>query len=88
MGPARTKWWLEEHWPYGLNVDMIGISLYHGWNNDDYAGFQSLGDYVKYITTAYNIGFIVMETAQLFTSGGSDNHVDILEYKYDSTWIS
>ena len=78
MGPARTKWWLEEHWPYGLNFDMIGISLYHGWNDDDYAGFESLGDYVKYITTTYNIGFIVMETAQLFTSGGNDNHVDIL----------
>ena len=26
MGPTRTKWWLEEHSPYGLNFDMIGIS--------------------------------------------------------------
>lgn len=78
MGPARTKWWLEEHWPYGLNFDMIGISLYHGWNDDDYAGFESLGNYVKYLTSNYNIDFIVMETAQLYTSGGSDNHVDIL----------
>jgi arabinogalactan endo-1,4-beta-galactosidase len=78
MGPSRTKWWLEEHWPYGLNFDMIGISLYHGWNNNDYAGFESLGEYVDYITSTYNIDFIVMETAQLYTSGGSDGHVDIL----------
>jgi len=26
-------------WP---DFDMIGISLYHGWNKDDYAGFNSL----------------------------------------------
>jgi arabinogalactan endo-1,4-beta-galactosidase len=77
-GPATTKWWLEEHWPYGLDLDMIGISLYHGWNFDDYAGYSSLGDYVSAITNTYGIEFIVMETAQMFTEGGSDSHVDIL----------
>jgi arabinogalactan endo-1,4-beta-galactosidase len=78
MGPARTKWWLEEHSPYGLDFDMIGISLYHGWNNDDFAGFNTLGEYVSYIIDTYKIDFIIMETAQLFTSGGNDSHVDIL----------
>jgi arabinogalactan endo-1,4-beta-galactosidase len=78
MGPSRTKWWLETHSPYGLDFDMIGISLYYGWNENDYAGYNSLGDYVAAIIKTYKVEFIVMETAQLFTVGGSDNHVDIL----------
>ena len=78
MGPSRTNWWLETHFPYGPDFDMIGISLYHGWNNNDYAGFSSLGDFVAAIIHTYHIEFIVMETAQLFTSGGNDDHVDIL----------
>ena len=78
MGPSVTKWWLETHSTYGLDFDMIGISLYHGWNNNDYGGYSSLGDYVAGIIDAYGIEFIVMETAQLFTEGGNDNHVDIL----------
>ncbi len=78
MGPSVTKWWLETHSTYGLDFDMIGISLYHGWNNNDYGGYSSLGDYVAGIISTYGIEFIVMETAQLFTEGGNDNHVDIL----------
>ncbi len=78
MGPSNTKWWLEEHTPYGLDYDIIGISLYHGWNEDDYAGFSSLGDYVAYIVSKYQVELLVMETAQLFRDGGNDNHVDIL----------
>ena len=78
MGPSRTKWWLEEHSPHSLDFDMIGITLYPGWNKGDYAGFTTLGDYVSYIIDTYQIEFLVMETAQLFTSGGNDNHVDIL----------
>jgi hypothetical protein len=77
-GPSQTKWWLEEHTPYGLEFDIIGISLYHGWNEGDYAGFNSLGDYVDFIVQKYHVGFLVMETAQLFRTGGNDNHVDIL----------
>lgn len=77
-GPSTTKWWLETHWRYGLDLDMIGISLYHGWNNGDYAGYSNLGEFVAGITGTYGIELIVMETAQLFTEGGSDNHVDIL----------
>jgi len=77
-GPTVTKWWLEEHWPYGPDLDMIGISLYYGWNFDDYAGYNSLGEYVEAIIDQYGIEFIVMETAQLFREGGNDSHVDIL----------
>jgi arabinogalactan endo-1,4-beta-galactosidase len=77
-GPATTKWWLEEHTPYGLDYDIIGISLYHAWNKGDFAGFASLGEYVDYIINEYKVDFLVMETAQLFKTGGNDNHVDIL----------
>jgi len=77
-GPSTTKWWLETHWPYGPDLDMMGISLYHGWNMGDYAGYATLGDYVSAIIDTYEIEFLVMETAQLFTSGGNDTHVDIL----------
>jgi len=78
MGPERTEWWLKEHSPYNLDVDMIGISLYHGWNNNNYGSYTSLGKFVAGITSAYQVEFIVMETAQLFTTGGNDKHVDIL----------
>jgi len=78
LGPAATKWWLATHWPYGPDLDIISISLYHGWNDNDYGGYPSLGDYVAGIIGTYGIEFLVMETAQLFTDGGSDAHVDIL----------
>lgn len=78
MDPGKTKWWLEEHTPYGLDFDIIGISLYHAWNEDGYAGFSSLGAYVDFIVNKYKVEFLVMETAQLFRTGGNDNHVDIL----------
>lgn len=77
-GPATTRWWLETHWPYEPDMDMMGISLYHGWNKGDYGGYASLGEYVSAIIETYGIEFLVMETAQLFTSGGNDSHVDIL----------
>ncbi len=77
-GPSVTQWWLEAHWPYGPDLDMIGISLYHGWNDDDYAGYPTLGDYVTGIIETYGIEFLVMETAQLFTEEGNDVHVDLL----------
>ena len=77
-GPSTTKWWLEEHSPLGLNYDIIGISLYPGWNNGDWAGFSNLGAYVAYITNQYKVDFLVMETAQMFRTGGNDDHVDIL----------
>lgn len=77
-GPATTRWWLETHWSYGPDMDMMGISLYHGWNKGDFGGYETLGDYVSAIIETYGIEFLVMETAQLFTSGGNDSHVDIL----------
>jgi len=33
---------------------------------------------VGYVKTTYNKEFLIMETAQLFRSGGNDAHVDIL----------
>jgi len=80
-GPSTCKWWFEEHTPYGPDYDMIGISLYYGWTEDDYAGFSSLGDYTDYMVKKYGVEFLVMETAQLFRTGGNDNHVDILGVK-------
>jgi len=78
MGPSVTRWWLEEHTPYELDYDIIGISLYHAWNDNDYAGYASLGDFVRGMINIYGTGFLIMETAQLFRTGGNDNHVDIL----------
>lgn len=77
-GPSTSKWWFEEHTPYGPDYDMIGISLYYGWTEDDYAGFSSLGEFTAYMVNKYSTEFLILETAQLFRTGGNDNHVDIL----------
>jgi arabinogalactan endo-1,4-beta-galactosidase len=76
--PATTKWWLETHWPYSPDFDIMGLSIYYGWYNGDYAGFSSLGDYIEGMRLEYGIDMMIMETAQLFREGGNDNHVDIL----------
>jgi len=76
--PSSIKWWLETHTKYDPDFDIMGISLYHAWNNNNYAGYESLGDFINGMIYTYDIDLLVIETAQLFRTGGNDNHVDIL----------
>lgn len=78
MDPVKIEWWLKDHYPLGLNFDMMGISHYHAWTNNNFGTYSSLGKFVAGIKSKYNIKVIVMETAQLYTSEGSDDHVNIL----------
>lgn len=73
---AFLKTWMKTHLRNGLDFDVMAISHYHDWH--------SLGDFsswlaaVSFVKNTYNKEFLIMETAQLFTEGGSDNHVNIL----------
>jgi arabinogalactan endo-1,4-beta-galactosidase len=78
MDPVKIEWWLKEHSTLGLNFDMMGISHYHAWTKNNYGSYASIGAFVAGIKSKYNIEVFVMETAQLYRSGGNDNHVDIL----------
>lgn len=76
FGASNLKWWLNEHMPYGLDFDIMALSHYHGWHT--LVDFSSWTDVVKWVKNTYNKEFLIMETAQLFTSGGNDSHIDIL----------
>jgi arabinogalactan endo-1,4-beta-galactosidase len=78
MDPTKAEWWLGAHQAYGPDFDILGISHYYSWTNNNFGSYSSLAQYIKGITTKYGCGFLILETAQLFTSGGSDDHANIL----------
>jgi arabinogalactan endo-1,4-beta-galactosidase len=73
---ASLKFWLKSHVRNGLDFDIMAISHYHAWHS--LGDFKSWTDVVGYVKTTYQKDFLVMETAQLFRTGGNDAHVDIL----------
>lgn len=73
---SNLEWWLGQHVPLGLDFDILGLSHYHGWHS--LGNFNSWTAVVNYVKNTYNKDFLMLETAQLFTANGYDNHVDIL----------
>lgn len=76
-GVNTLKWWMETHMPFNLDFDIMGLSHYHEWTPtfNDFSSWEDIGTWLK---INYNVKFMIMETGQLFTSGGNDGHVDIL----------
>jgi arabinogalactan endo-1,4-beta-galactosidase len=70
------KTWLKTHVRNGLDFDIMALSHYHAWHS--LGDFTSWTDVVAYVKGTYNKDFLIMETAQLFTNGGNDAHVNIL----------
>jgi arabinogalactan endo-1,4-beta-galactosidase len=76
--PATTKWWLDATKAYTRDFDIMGLSCYQEWYKGDYAGYNSLKDYISGMSSITGKKFMIMETSQLYTSGNFDNHVNIL----------
>jgi arabinogalactan endo-1,4-beta-galactosidase len=76
FGASNLTWWMNTHVPLGLDFDIMGLSHYHAWHN--LGNFSSWTDVVEWVQTNYQKDFMILETAQLFSSGYSDNHANIL----------
>ncbi|WP_406684597.1 arabinogalactan endo-1,4-beta-galactosidase [Seonamhaeicola sp. MEBiC1930] len=76
FGASNLKWWLSEHMPHGLDFDVMALSHYHGWHS--LGDFNNWTEVIDWLKDEYNKDFLMLETAQLFTTGGNDTHVDIL----------
>jgi len=76
-GVNTLKWWMETHMPHNLDFDIMGLSHYHGWTPviNDYDSWSAVG---TWLSSNYNLKFMIMETAQLFITGQNDTHVNIL----------
>lgn len=78
IGDVNTlKWWMEKHMPFNPDFDIMGLSHYHAWTaeiND----FSNWKDMSAWLNNTYDKKFMILETSQLFTTGGNDIHVDIL----------
>lgn len=73
---SNLEWWMGEHVSKGLDFDIMGLSHYHDWHS--LGNFNSWTAIVNYVKTTYNKDFLMLETTQLFTTNGYDNHVNIL----------
>ncbi len=73
---SNLQAWMGEHVRRGLDFDIMGLSHYHGWHS--FGSFNNWTEVVNYVRNTHNKDFLMMETAQLFTSNGYDNHIDIL----------
>ncbi len=73
---SYLKTWLKLHVRNNLDFDILALSHYHGWHS--LGDFKSWTEVVSFVKNTYKKEFLIMETAQLFRTGGNDNHVDIL----------
>jgi arabinogalactan endo-1,4-beta-galactosidase len=73
---STLTWWMNTHVPLGLDFDIMGLSHYHAWHN--LGNFSSWTDVVEWVQTNFQKDFMILETAQLFSSGYSDNHANVL----------
>ncbi|GAA4813011.1 glycosyl hydrolase 53 family protein [Litoribaculum gwangyangense] len=73
---ASLPSWMKTHVRNGLDFDIMAISHYHAWHS--MGNFTSWTDVVSWVKNTYDKDFLIMETAQLFRTGGNDAHVDIL----------
>jgi len=73
---SYLKTWLKLHVRNNLDFDILALSHYHGWHS--LGDFKNWTEVVSFVKNTYKKEFLIMETAQLFRTGGNDNHVDIL----------
>jgi arabinogalactan endo-1,4-beta-galactosidase len=76
FGASNLQWWMDTHVPLGLDFEIMGLSHYHAWHS--LGSFGTWADVVDWVQTHHQKDFMIMETAQLFSSGYSDNRVNVL----------
>jgi len=76
FGASNLVWWMDTHVPLGLDFDIMGLSHYHAWHT--LGDFASWTEVVEWVQNHYQKGFMILETAQLFTSGYNDNRANVL----------
>lgn len=72
------KTWLKTHVRNELDFDIIALSHYHEWHS--MGDFKNWTEVVSFVKNNYKKEFLILETAQLFRSGGNDAHIDILGF--------
>jgi arabinogalactan endo-1,4-beta-galactosidase len=75
---SYLKTWMKLHVRNNLDFDILALSHYHEWHS--LGDFKNWTEVVSFVKNTYKKDFLIMETAQLFRSGGNDNHVDILGF--------
>jgi arabinogalactan endo-1,4-beta-galactosidase len=73
---SNLTWWMDTHVPLGLDFDIMGLSHYHAWHN--LGSFSNWSQVVNWVQSHYQKDFMIMETAQLFSSGYSDDRANVL----------
>lgn len=76
FGASNLEWWMDTHVPLGLDFDIMGLSHYHAWHT--LGSFANWTAVVEWVKTNHQKDFLIMETAQLFSSGYSDNRANVL----------
>ncbi len=62
--------------PLGLHFDIMGLSHYHAWHS--LGDFENWTEVVEWVQTNHQKDFMMLETAQLFSSGYSDDRTNVL----------
>ena len=70
---SNITWWVNTH--AGLDYDVLGLSFYHGWHS--MGSFRTWAAVVNWLE-ARDLDFMLLESAQLWSSGYSDLRVNIL----------
>lgn len=74
--PENAIWWFNEAKNYGFtNYDIIGISYYPGWSNQEMRGAAAM---VGQLKTDHGKDVMVVETGYPWTLQNADNAVNIL----------
>ncbi len=73
---AYLETWMKLHIRNELDFDIMALSHYNAWHS--LGNFNSWTEVVEFVKEKYNKDFLIIETAQLFRTGGNDAHVDIL----------
>lgn len=73
---SYLKTWMKLHVRNGLDFDIMALSHYHAWHS--LGSFSNWTDAVTFVKNTYDKDILIIETAQLFRTGGNDSHVDIL----------
>ncbi len=73
--PDVTEWWVSELFSYDVtDFDVVGVSFYPCYHDDDIESFQST---IETIISTYNKDVMVVETSAPWTDGYNDSQTNV-----------